>query len=88
MVITEKLKNLGVCCLEKTHVPLQEPSWNPEMEAEAIDQLYQLGQVNPVNVYRYYLDGTLQMNIHQVQRINGELELYVFLPSPQMFCVE
>ena len=56
----------------------QEPSWNPAMEAQAIDRLYRLGQVNPVNVYRYYVHGTLEMNIHQVQRRKGELALYVF----------
>jgi len=49
------------------------------MEAQAIDRLYRLGQGSPVNVYRYYVHGTLEMNIHQVQRRKGELALYVFL---------
>ena len=34
--------------------------------------------------HRYYVHGTLEMNIHQVQRIKGELALYVFLSSPQI----
>ncbi|OAV86913.1 hypothetical protein PTTG_06079 [Puccinia triticina 1-1 BBBD Race 1] len=53
----------------------QEPSWNPAMEAQAIDRLYRLGKTNRVCVYRYYVEGTLEMNIHQVQNRKGELAL-------------
>ncbi|EFP81310.1 uncharacterized protein PGTG_06931 [Puccinia graminis f. sp. tritici CRL 75-36-700-3] len=52
-----------------------EPSWNPAMEAQAIDCLYRLGQVKPVNVYRYYVHGTLETNIYQIQRRKGELAM-------------
>ena len=38
------------------HLKLQEPSWNLEMEAQAINHLYRLGQVNPVNVYVSFLN--------------------------------
>ena len=48
------------------------------MEAQAVDCLYRLGQANKVHVYRYYVQGTLEMNIHQVQRRKGELALYVY----------
>ena len=48
------------------------------MEAQAVDRLYRLGQANEVHVYRYYVQGTLEMNIHQVQRRKGELALYVY----------
>jgi len=51
----------------------QEPGWNPGIEAQAVDRLYRLGQVHEVHVYRYYVEGSLEMNIHQVQRRKGEL---------------
>ncbi|KAA1075788.1 hypothetical protein PGT21_026639 [Puccinia graminis f. sp. tritici] len=57
------------------HVYIMEPSWNPAMEAQAIDRLYRLGQVKPVNVYRYYVHGTLETNIYQIQRRKGELAM-------------
>lgn len=60
MVSTEIMNILGVFCLEQTHVPLQETSWNPAMEAQVIYELYRLGQVNLVNVYRYYVHGKLE----------------------------
>ncbi|OAV85317.1 hypothetical protein PTTG_30619 [Puccinia triticina 1-1 BBBD Race 1] len=52
-----------------------EPSWNPAMEFQAIDRLYRLGQRNSVWVYRYYIQGSLEMNIFQVQRRKCELAL-------------
>ena len=33
-----------------------------------MDRLYRLGQVHEVHVYRYYVEGSLEMNIHQVQK--------------------
>ena len=47
------------------------------MEAQAVDRLYRLGQPDEVHVYRYFVQGTLEMNIHQVQRQKGELAVYV-----------
>ena len=49
------------------------------MEAQAIYHIYHLGQVSQVNLYRYYVCGTLGMNINQVQKRKGELVLYVVL---------
>ncbi|OAV85573.1 hypothetical protein PTTG_09350 [Puccinia triticina 1-1 BBBD Race 1] len=54
---------------------IQEPSWNPANEFQAIDWLYRLGQAKPVWVYRYYIQGSLEMNIYQVQRRKSELVL-------------
>ena len=48
------------------------------MEAQAVDRLYRLGQTSEVVVYRYYVQGTLEMNIHQVKNRKGELALYEF----------
>ena len=53
----------------------KEPNWNPAMEAQAVDCLYRLGQTSQVFVYRYYVRGTLEMNIHQVKSRKGELAL-------------
>ncbi|OAV84785.1 hypothetical protein PTTG_11097, partial [Puccinia triticina 1-1 BBBD Race 1] len=55
------------------NVYIMEPSWNPASEFQAIDWLYRLGQENSVFVYWYYLQRSLEMNIHQVQRRKGEL---------------
>lgn len=47
------------------------------MEAQAVDCLYRLGQAHEVHVYQYFVNGTLEMNIHQVQRRKEELAVYV-----------
>ncbi|KNZ49430.1 uncharacterized protein VP01_5011g1 [Puccinia sorghi] len=52
-----------------------EPAWNPGVEA--VDCLYRLGaQAHEVCVYWYFVQGTLEMNINQVQRQKGELAVY------------
>ena len=54
-----------------------------------MDRLYRLGQVHEVHVYRYYVQGTLEMNIHQIQRRKAELALYVPVDiSMTKFCTE
>lgn len=40
-----------------------------------MDRLYRLGQVHEIHVYQYYVEGSLEMNIHQVQRRKGELAM-------------
>ncbi|KNZ63932.1 uncharacterized protein VP01_10836g1, partial [Puccinia sorghi] len=62
-----------------------EPAWNPGMEAQAVDRLYRLGQAHEVHVYRYFVQGNLEMNIHQVQRRKGELAVNV-LSEPIVTC--
>jgi SWI/SNF-related matrix-associated actin-dependent regulator of chromatin subfamily A3 len=54
---------------------VKEPSWNPAIEDQAIDRLHRLGQTKQVNVYQYYVHGTIEMNILQIQRRKGELAL-------------
>ena len=50
------------------YIPFQEPSWNPEREAELINCLYQLGKFKIVNFCMYYVQGKLDMNMDQVPR--------------------
>ncbi|OAV87714.1 hypothetical protein PTTG_29311 [Puccinia triticina 1-1 BBBD Race 1] len=57
------------------NVYMMEPGWNPAIEAQAIDRLYRLGQIHPVYVYRYYVEGSLEVNIYQIQRRKDELAM-------------
>jgi SNF2 family DNA or RNA helicase len=64
----------------------KEPSWNPGVEAQVVDCLYRLGQEHEVHVYRYFINGSLEMNIHQIQRRKAEMALYVnFYTSVDMW---
>ncbi|KAI7953427.1 hypothetical protein MJO28_005974 [Puccinia striiformis f. sp. tritici] len=42
-------------------------------EAQAVNHLYRLGQTHEVHVYQYYVKGTLEKDVHQVQKRKGEL---------------
>ncbi|KNZ54446.1 hypothetical protein VP01_2945g2 [Puccinia sorghi] len=63
-----------------------EPAWNPGMEAQAVDRLHRLGQAHEVHVFWYFVQGTLEINIHKVQRRKGELAVYV-LSEPIVTCM-
>ncbi|KNE94791.1 hypothetical protein PSTG_11883 [Puccinia striiformis f. sp. tritici PST-78] len=42
-------------------------------QAQAVNHLYRLGQTHEVHVYQYYVKGTLEKDVHQVQKRKGEL---------------
>ncbi|KNZ51646.1 uncharacterized protein VP01_3876g3 [Puccinia sorghi] len=67
-------------------IPGDEPVWSPGVEAQAVDCLYRLGKAYEVHVDWYFVEGTLEMNIHQVQRQKGELAVYV-LSEPIVKCM-
>jgi SNF2 family DNA or RNA helicase len=41
-----------------------------------VDWLYRLGQEHEVHIYQYFINGSLEMNIHQIQRRKAEMALY------------
>ena len=56
-------------------VAQQEPACNLRMEAQTVSFLYRHGQANQVPVYRCYVTGTIQMNIHHIHRRDGGIGL-------------
>lgn len=58
----------GLNLVEANHVVLLEPYWNESEQKQAIDRVYRLGQTKPVQVYRFYLKGTIEAWLQALQK--------------------
>ena len=48
-----------------------DPWWNPAVEDQATDRAHRIGQLRPVNVYRFITKGTIEekiVDLHQSKR--------------------
>ncbi len=45
-----------------------DPWWNPALEAQATDRAYRIGQKNPVFVYKFITEGTIEEKILMLQQ--------------------
>ena len=48
------------------HPPLQDPWWNPAVEAQAMDRIHRLGQFRPITCTRFVIAGTIEERILKV----------------------
>jgi len=46
---------------------LIDPWWNPSIEEQAIDRVHRLGQTQPVSVYRFVCQGTVEERLLLLQ---------------------
>jgi len=52
--------------------------WNPQLEAQACDRIYRVGQQKPVNVYKFICDNTIETSIQKIQTQKLEIASTVF----------
>ncbi|XP_037031169.1 transcription termination factor 2-like isoform X1 [Bradysia coprophila] len=44
-----------------------DPHWNPQLESQAEDRVYRIGQTRPVTIYRFICEGTIEERIQKLQ---------------------
>lgn len=49
------------------HMFLVDIHWNPQLEAQACDRIYRVGQTRPVNVYKFICSNTIETRILNIQ---------------------
>jgi len=49
------------------HMFLVDVHWNPQLEAQASDRIYRVGQTKPVNVYKFICSNTIETRILKIQ---------------------
>jgi len=54
-------------------VYLLDPWWNPATEDQAIDRVHRLGQLRPVMVTRFIIQGTIEERILDMQKSKKQL---------------
>ncbi len=62
---------VGINLLGACNVCLCDPWWNPAAEDQAIDRVYRIGQMQPVNVYRLIVANTIEermLLLHEAKR--------------------
>lgn len=60
-----------------------DPWWNPALEAQATDRAYRIGQKNPVFVYKFITEGTIEEKILMLQQKKRALFEGVLDGTPQ-----
>lgn len=50
------------------HLFLVDVHWNPQLEAQACDRVYRLGQTKPVYVYKFICSNTIETRILNIQK--------------------
>lgn len=76
-LVSLKSGNVGLNLVEANHVFMMDLWWNPQVEEQAFDRVYRIGQTKPVTIYRFCITKTWERNVLKKQeekkRIVSEL---------------
>ncbi|CAG9789505.1 unnamed protein product [Diatraea saccharalis] len=64
---------VGLNLCGANHLLLLDPHWNPQLEQQAQDRIYRVGQTKPVHIYRFMCVDTVEQSIRKLQ--DAKLEL-------------
>ncbi len=73
MLVSLKAAGTGITLHAADYVFLLDPWWNPAVEAQAIDRVHRIGQINTVFVYRMVTAGTIEERIQALKASKKEL---------------
>ncbi|XP_050057902.1 transcription termination factor 2-like isoform X2 [Aphis gossypii] len=69
---------VGLNLVVANHLFLVDIHWNPQLEAQACDRIYRVGQQKPVNVYKFVCNDTIETSIQTIQTKKIEIANNVF----------
>jgi hypothetical protein len=72
-LLTTQTGGVGITLTGADRVVLFDSSWNPAVEAQAVDRAYRIGQKRPVLIYRLITCGTIEEKICKKQIFKGGL---------------
>ncbi|KAJ8714237.1 hypothetical protein PYW08_007857 [Mythimna loreyi] len=64
---------VGLNLCGANHLLLLDPHWNPQLEEQAQDRIYRVGQTKDVNIYRFMCVDTVEQSIRKLQQAKLEL---------------
>lgn len=67
MLLSLTAGGVGLNLVAANHLFLVDIHWNPQLEAQACDRIYRLGQQKPVNVYKFICTDTIEASIQLIQ---------------------
>jgi len=69
---------VGLNLVVANHLFLVDIHWNPQLEAQACDRIYRVGQQKPVNVYKFICNNTIESSIQKIQTQKLEIANNIF----------
>ncbi|VDM30476.1 unnamed protein product [Hydatigera taeniaeformis] len=67
MLLTTQVGGVGLTITSADRVVILDPSWNPSVDAQAVDRVYRIGQHSNVVVYRLITCATVEEKIYRRQ---------------------
>jgi transcription termination factor 2 len=58
---------VGLNLIGGNHIFLADLHWNPQLEAQAVDRVYRIGQKKTVHVHRFVTRGTVEEGLVKIQ---------------------
>ncbi|XP_053680813.1 transcription termination factor 2 [Anopheles nili] len=68
MLLSLTAGGVGLNLVGANHLFLLDPHWNPQLEAQAQDRVYRVGQTKPVNIWKFMCVDTVEQKIHALQQ--------------------
>ena len=68
-LLSTRAGGLGINLTSADTVIIYDSDWNPQMDLQAMDRAYRIGQKNVVNVYRLITENTIEQKINQRQLV-------------------
>ncbi|EXJ84581.1 hypothetical protein A1O3_05251 [Capronia epimyces CBS 606.96] len=68
MLLTLGTGSVGLNLTRASYVHIVEPHWNPMREEQAAARAHRIGQINPVTVYRYIVQNSIEERVLRMQR--------------------
>lgn len=68
-LLSTRAGGLGINLTSADTVVIYDSDWNPQMDLQAMDRAYRIGQKNLVNVYRLITENTIQEKIIERQQV-------------------
>jgi DNA repair protein RAD16 len=67
-LISLKCGGVGLNLTEANHVFLMDVWWNPQIEEQAFDRVYRIGQKKDVHVHRVVIENSIETRILELQK--------------------
>lgn len=68
-LLSTRAGGLGINLTSADTVIIYDSDWNPQMDLQAMDRAYRIGQKNVVNVYRLITENTIEEKIIERQLV-------------------
>lgn len=73
MLLSLAAGGVGLNLVGANHLFLLDLHWNPQLEKQACDRVYRVGQTREVSIHKFLCEDTVESRIHQLQEKKLEI---------------